>query len=266
MTATLAHDLVAVGEPTRWLYMLHGIYGAGRNWGSVIRRVVKERPDWGAVLVDLRQHGGSRGFDPPHTVHAAAEDVEQLTLALGREPGAVLGHSFGGKVALMHAREHARPGMQVWLIDSTPEAREPDGSAWAMLATLRQLPSSFASRDEGVAALEAQGLARPLAQWMATNLEESADGYRWRIDFDDMEALLRDFFRTDLWDVVESPPPGVEIHVVKAEASSVLEGEALERVRAATSHGRVHLHGVAGGHWVNAENPGEVQRLLGEFL
>jgi esterase len=116
----LSHDVIDEGEPERWLYVLHGIYGAGRNWASLVRKVVRRREGWGAVLVDLRQHGGSQGFEPPHTVAAAAEDVARLAESIGREPHAVLGHSFGGKVALVHAREHAHPGGQIWVIDSTP--------------------------------------------------------------------------------------------------------------------------------------------------
>jgi esterase len=131
-----------------------------------------------------------------------------------------------------------------------------------MLELLRRLPPSFETRDAGVAALEAEGLERPLAQWMATNLVEVDGAYRLRIDLDDMEALLRDFFRVDLWGVIESPPDELVVHVVKASASNVLDGDALRRVEAAAANERVHLHVVEGGHWLNAENPQAVEELL----
>jgi esterase len=258
----LEHDLIAAGQPERWLYVLHGIFGAGRNWASPVRRVVRRRPEWGAVLVDLRQHGGSQGFEPPHTVAAAAADVAALAASLERPPAALLGHSFGGKVALAFLRDHGAAGLQLWVVDSTPEAREPAGGAWAMLSLLRRVPGEFATRADGVAALEAEGVTTPLAQWMATNLEESGGRYRWRLDLDDMETLLRDFFAQDLWPVVERPPAGAEIHLLKAEESTVLEGGALARAEAAAAAGRVHLHRLAGGHWLNADNPGAIEDLL----
>lgn len=263
----LAHERVAGdGRPGRWIWVLHGIYGAGRNWGSVARRLVRARPDWGALLIDLRQHGASQGFDAPHTLGAAARDLAELA-GEADPPAAVLGHSFGGKVALRFAAD-GPPGLgQVWVIDSTPEAREPGGSAWEMLEVLRSLPGSFESRTAGVDALAAAGVARPIAQWMSTNLTEKDGRQVWRIDLDDMEAMLRDFFATDLWPVVESPPPGITVHLVRASESSVLSGAALERAQtAAADSDRVVLHEVEGGHWLNADNPERLVALLSETL
>ena len=116
-------------------------------------------------------------------------------------------------------------------------------------------------------ALEAEGLGRAVAQWMATNLMEVEGTYRWRLDPAVMEALLRDFFATDAWDVIESESFDFDVHVVKAEESSVLNEEACIRVEAAGRQGgRAYLHRVEGGHWVNVDSPDELVRLLGLHL
>ena len=51
----LAHALVEppAGKPQKWMLFLHGILGSGANWRSFARALVKERPEWGAVLVDF---------------------------------------------------------------------------------------------------------------------------------------------------------------------------------------------------------------------
>ena len=292
----LSHDRITAdgAEPRAWLYVLHGVYGAGRNWASVMRRLVRERPDWGVLLIDLRQHGESQGFSGPHTIQAAAADLERLAEHTGLRPHAVLGHSFGGKVALVFAGAAATPPRQVWVIDSTPQSRVPDGSAWDMLELLESLPRRFDSRNDLVEQLIERGQPKPLAQWLATNLVADDDGdskaaeapeaddaddadskaaaardggYRWRLDFDSIRQLLISFFETDAWDVVETPPDGTEIHLVKAEDSRVLTGEPLERAeRAAATGGRTFVHRIAGGHWVNAENPAAVESLLVQML
>jgi esterase len=264
----LAHDEIKSAETgAQMLYVLHGIYGAGRNWSSVIRRLVRSCPDWSARLLDLRQHGGSQGFAGPHTIEAAARDIFELSQHLGEQPAGILGHSFGGKVALMYARQHPEGLKQVWVIDSTPEARQPDGSAWQMLELIRNTPREFQSRDELIGILTQSGIATPTAQWMATNLENQGGVFRWRFDFDTIEQLLRDFFDQDMWDVLESPPEGAEIHLVKAEESSVLTPAAVQRVEEiGARNGRVFLHRVTGGHWVNAENPEGLLSLLTAHL
>lgn len=257
------------GGVSRYIVFTHGIYGAGRNWNGVARRVIEQRQGWGAAMVDLREHGGSIGHPGPHTIEAAAGDLVELLGELDAPAGAVAGHSFGGKVALMLVRllGGGEP-FQVWIIDSTPSARpEPSGSAWDMLGTLRATPGPFATRAEAVAALEEQGVPTPTAQWVSTNLERLDDGtYDWRIDLDVMEELLHSFFETDLWDVVEDPPEGVELHFIKATESSVLDDEAVRRIEAAgrATGGRVTLHEVAGGHWLNADNPDGVVRTMVE--
>ena len=179
----------------------------------------------------------------------------------------MLGHSFGGKVALAHAaRGHDRL-QQVWVIDSTPEAKPPGGSAWRLLDVVRQLPESFGSRREAAAGIEAAGYSTSLAAWMASNLHLHHQRYRWRLDFEAVGSLLLDFFNTDFWHVVEEPPAETVLHFVKAEESDVLTESACSRIEeAGGQHGRAFVHRIAGGHWVNTDNPAAVVDLLARHL
>ena len=92
----LAHDIVKLetSEPTAYMIFMHGILGTRANWRTIARKFVKARPEWGAILIDLRQHGESLERPPPDTLHAAATDVVELQRALGLPIGGVLGHSI----------------------------------------------------------------------------------------------------------------------------------------------------------------------------
>jgi pimeloyl-ACP methyl ester carboxylesterase len=249
--------------------MLHGIFGAGRNWRSIASRVVQALPPWGALLIDLRMHGDSQGFEPPHTLDACAADLEVLAEDTALLPAAVLGHSFGGKVALSYLSRAAARGEvphQVWIMDSTPSARDAVGDAERMLGAVRSLPARFSSRAAAIDDLKQAGFPERIANWMSANLARSEEGYGWKLDFDALELLLHDFFRLDMWPVVEDPPPGSELHFVKATRSNVMtEGEA-ERIRTIGRARPVHLHEVEGGHWLNADNPDAVVALLERYL
>lgn len=274
------------------MLLLHGIYGAGRNWGSIARRLVRARPEWRVVLVDLRSHGKSPRL-APHTLDCCAADLLDLEEHLGHPADAVLGHSFGGKVALLYGRLRAEgsrtdgsrsdgggpdrdgpgdgagglrnvgPRCQLWIVDSSPSAGQPGGGAWRMLGVLRRHPGPFGSRAEVVDAVASEGFSPLVANWMAINAVRTDTGLEWRIDPDEMEAYLRDYFRTDAWGVVERPPAGTSLHFIRARGSSVLDDAAGRRIRAAArGTGQVVLHEVEGGHWVNTENPEALLGLL----
>ncbi|MGE3843267.1 MAG: alpha/beta fold hydrolase [Vicinamibacterales bacterium] len=243
--------------------VLHGIYGRGRNWASVAKAVSRLRPDWTLWLVDLRGHGESPDLEPPHTVDASAADVARFTETHAVTARVVIGHSFGGKVALASVRRLLPALEQVWLIDSTPASRLPGGSAWTMLEALGEHPGPFDSRAQAAAALESAGVDSHVAAWMSGNLLRRDGRLAWRIDREQMRSLLVDFFGHDYWNLVETPPAGLEIHVIKASRSSVLDRVATQRVVAASrSTGRVVLHEIEGGHWLNADNPGALVKLF----
>lgn len=198
-------------------------------------------------------HGDSvRGF---------AEDLADWCRESEVTPDVVLGHSFGGKVALAFAGHWTTHPLQIWVIDSTPETKTAGGSAWDMLRLIKSLPETFATREEAADALVAGGYSRGVAVWMSTNLVRSGEQFVWRLDFPVMEALLHDFFSTDLWSVVEHHAPQHTLHFLKASTSSAMSDEAAARVEAATDP-NVHLHRRDGSHWIHAEEPQVVVELL----
>lgn len=264
MTTTLAANRIGSDAAPRLLVMLHGIYGRGRNWQAIARAVVAARPDYACWLVDLPHHGDSPAGAHGDTVAGLAADVVEWMRVTDVLPRVVLGHSYGGKVALAIADQLREQALQVWVIDSTPEVKTPSGSAWGMLDVVRRLPPRFATRDEATQAIVSAGYALGVGQWMATNLARSDDGFVWKLDFAAMERLLNDFFVTDLWHVVESPAAGHEIHFLKASESSAISDAAVARIGAAGR--QVHLHNRAGGHWIHAESPQLVAELLIEHL
>jgi esterase len=245
--------------------MLHGIYGRGRNWQGIARALVATRSEYCCWLVDLPHHGDSGPGAHGDSVAGNARDLDDWIASTGFTPDAMLGHSYGGKVALAYASLRLDAALQVWVIDSTPEIKRPSGSAWTMLELIRRLPQRFGSRDEAVDAIVGGGFTVGVAQWMATNLVRDQDAFVWRLDFAAMERLLHDFFDTELWQIVEHPGPSQDIHFLKASESSTISTTALDRLERAPQD-RVHVHHAQGGHWIHAESPQVVVDLLVKYL
>lgn len=275
MTVALHHERVATGSPAAWLLMTHGIYGSGGNWRSIARTLTGRRPDWGAVLVDLRGHGRSGRSTPPHTVDACAADLAALIDALAADGvgvRAACGHSFGGKVVLA-LRARAPRLAQTWVLDATPAARPetfaaPDNTVRQVLELMERLPATYARRADFVDAIVAAGHAPALAQWLAMNLGpapgDAAGALRLRLDLADVRALLGDYFARDLWPAVEDPAmPGELIAVVGGASRTVPEAD---RARLAAAP-RAALHVVPdAGHWLHIDAPAAVVDLLAAGL
>ena len=102
MTDFVPHALVVPADRPqgRLALVLHGILGSHKNWRMFARGLAERLPGWRFALVDLRNHGASAGAPGPHTLSACADDLERLAEQLGAAPEVVIGHSFGGKVAL----------------------------------------------------------------------------------------------------------------------------------------------------------------------
>jgi hypothetical protein len=102
---------------------------------------------------------------------------------------------------------------------------------------------------------------------MATNLVREDEVFRWRFDVGEMRQLLVDFFRADLWPLVEQPPGDTEFQFIRATRNSILAEADTERIVRLESEGSpVHLHILEGGHWLNVDNPGGIIALLGTLL
>ena len=266
----LQHALVAAPDatPARWMFVLHGILGSGTNLRSLAKRLASAAPAWGFILPDLRMHGLSQGAPPPHTIAAAAEDLVRLGEHLGLPIDGVLGHSFGGKVALSYLDRRGERLAQAWILDASPSARPLGARAGAtaqIVAMLRAMPQPLPSRERFVALVVEQGHSRAIADWLAMNLRRSDDGFRLRFDLDAIAALLDDYFAVDLWRVLEEGRLAAELHVVVAGVESALN-EADQR-RLGALGPPVFTHVLAGArHWVHVDAPDALFALVAGAL
>ncbi len=246
------------GAAAKTFGFLHGILGRGANWRSVARRFVQACPDHRALLVDLRHHGDSTGVPGPNTLETAATDLGKLP----RRFDGLLGHSFGGKVALRYAA--SQPVEELWLVDSNPGPRlDRRGSevVGLVLTALRSVPHVVSRREDFVRALLAQGLRDGVARWLAMSLRREGEAFCYGVDLDAIDALLDSYFAADLWPVLERIE--AQVHIVVATRSEVFGAGDHRRARQiAARRSNVFVHEVDAGHWIHVEAPGRLLELL----
>ncbi|KAL3682608.1 hypothetical protein R1sor_000630 [Riccia sorocarpa] len=292
VSKALAYELVQ-GALVRWrevkdksnpetptAVLVHGILGGRRNFASFARRLAQEFPNWQFLLVDLRGHGESTSLQKrgPHTVEAAARDVLQLVAQLRLVPRILIGHSFGGKVVMSMADQAKKPlarPVRVWVLDATPGKVRAGGDdedhPAELIEALRQFPPLVPSRRTVVDTLASKGFSPTIAQWMTTNLRpaENSDGFSWVFDLDVIADMYKSYENTNLWPMVEGVPVGVHIDFLRAERSlhrwhrdDVQRIRLAERIASREGAG-VQMHVLEdAGHWVHADNPDGLFRIL----
>jgi esterase len=260
----------AAASVSHWALFLHGILGRGSNWQTFAKRLTEMRPDWGAILLDQRMHGSSRDLSPPHTMMAAIGDAQPSITSQDAPVRALIGHSFGGKVALGLLQARPADLRQVWVLDASPSARiarPGDDLIRRVLDALQALPATFANRAEFVAQLEARGIERSIAQWLAKNLERTVHGLTFAIDLTAIEALLSDHDRLDLWSVVEQPLADVRLHFVLGGRSGSVSRADRERLESLARRDQLELHVLPNaGHWLHVDDPSGLLELLRDRL
>ncbi|MCA9515132.1 MAG: alpha/beta hydrolase [Myxococcales bacterium] len=264
-------DVTAPGaEPARSVVVLHGIMGSASNWRGFCRALAASLPDVRFVLVDLRHHGDSAGAPPPDTVAACAEDVARLAGALDIAPEAIVGHSFGGKVALLAAK-HLPSVRRVVLVDAPvgpiPEGTEPH-EVERVLEALHAVPMPLPARADLEPVLRARGIAPPIVQWMGTNLRPEAGAYVWRFDLAGIERLLADYAGVDLWPLLEDRGGrDFEVTLVRGGRSDRFEPGDVAHLEDLARAGFIdHRVLPEAGHWVHAEDPKGLSAVLERLL
>ncbi len=270
-----AHSVIAAdgAEPSRTAVLLHGILGSKQNWRSFLRGAVAQMPDWRFITPDHRHHGESHGAPAPHTIDACADDLARLLDVLSCAPDAVLGHSFGAKVAMTYAERNSAGLRQLWVLDAVPGDVTMTDDALArhevvrVIGTLKEIALPLSSRAGLVQILTRRGFSEPLARWMTTNLrhDRSAGGFVWRFDLPGVEALLHSYLGTNVWPFVEDLPLDLTMHVVIGGRSAIWTDLILDRL--AGADGAIRLHTLPGaGHWVHADAPAPLTQLFVEHL
>jgi pimeloyl-ACP methyl ester carboxylesterase len=172
---TLFHrDLGGAGRPP--LVILHGMLGSSRNWQTAGRELAEQSH---VLALDLRNHGSSphaAGMSYPEMV----DDVVRWLDAQGIARATVLGHSMGGKTAMLLACRH--PGRVERLIVADIAPKDYFWPAHRVnFAAMNELDlGNVRSRAEAEMRLEARVTSWPMRKFLVTNLDRSDDGTSWR--------------------------------------------------------------------------------------
>jgi esterase len=186
-------DLGGEGNPA--LVLLHGLLGSSRNWQTAGRDFAAR---YHVLAVDLRNHGQSPHAEPMNYDEMMRDvlawlDAQQLARVT------LLGHSMGGKVAMLLACRHPERVERLIVVDIAPKNYFWPGHRQSFAAMNELNLADIRSRGEAEMRLEARVPNWGTRKFLTTNLERHADGrWFWQINLPALTAALADLEKNPL--------------------------------------------------------------------
>jgi pimeloyl-ACP methyl ester carboxylesterase len=248
------------------------LFGQGRNWTQIGKSLAGSHR---VTLLDLPDHGRSDwnpadggGWDYLATADAVAAELDP------EDPVALVGHSMGGKVAMLVALRHPEVVSRLCVVDVSPVTYREAGEFPGYIEAMKALDlGSIATRAEADAGLREAVPSDTVRAFLLQNLRRSDDdggtGWRWQMNLEGLgESLdaLRGWPEDALADTLSDTGPydgpvlwiaGATSDYVRPEYAETME-RLFPKVRKLTIK--------EAGHWVHSEQPEIFQQVLERFL
>lgn len=251
----MIHHPAATPSDAPPLVIAHGLFGSGRNWGVIARKLSDSRD---VVAVDMRNHGDSARFDSQSYPEMAADLAEVITY-LGR-PADLLGHSMGGKSAMQLALTHGALIRKLIVADIAPIAYAHDQSQHIRAMQSLDL-HGLSGRSDAEARLAPLVADPALRAFFLQSLDLKTDPATWRLNLailnDDMAKIIG-------WPETTGIFSGPTLFLTGAKSHYVLP-EYRDKIRALFPKARFAKL-MNAGHWLHAERPREFIETVRVFL
>jgi len=251
------------------LIILHGLYGSSDNWITTARNISKY---FTVYLPDQRNHGQSPHSDI-HDYDSMSDDLHELTEDLNLEKFFLAGHSMGGKTAMNYALKWSEKLIGLLIADISPFVSEPDSLTpnnlyLTILTTILKADLSKVSSRNEAGLILSQGIkSEKIRGLLMKNLHRKPDNtFAWKINalslFNNLDRIMAGVLhRGD----IDSQITGFPVIFLKGKNSDYLpEGDFRDILRIFPAAEFIEVPDA--GHWINADQPHEVQKNLIRLL
>lgn len=238
------------------IVLIHGLFGNLDNLGLLARNL---KQDHQVLSIDLRNHGLSFHSEQ-HSYQTQAEDVCRLIQHLNLDRFTLIGHSMGGKVAMKVAEQLHSAVDKLVVLDIAPvsysENRHDNVFAGLQAVETAKPTSRKQALDILAQHIEIEGVR----QFLGKSLYKSDEHLAWRFN---VSNLFNNYQNIMSWEPLK--PVNVPTMFVKGANSDYLLAEHQAQIQAQFSQAKAHIIANTG-HWLHAEKPEEVLRIIRKFI
>ena len=235
------------------LMIIHGLYGSGRNWGVIAKRLSDK---FFVITVDLRNHGDSPWFNT-HSYHDMANDLVEVIISINIKPH-IIGHSMGGKAAMVLALKYPNLVNKLLIADISPVKYEHDQSQFIEAMQKINL-SKVEKRSDATFALSEFIEDKSLQNFFTQSLDLKTK--RWKLN---LPILQSEMSKILSFPKVDSKFLGDALFF-KGEKSEYIRPEHRKIIKSLFIKARFATLKDAG-HWLHAEKPREFESAARLFF
>ena len=249
-----------MGERGPLVAFCHGLFGQGKNWTSIAKALAD---DHRVLLIDMPHHGRSPwhdSFDYPDV----ADEVAGLFRA--DDPVALVGHSMGGKAAMVLALRHPELVERLCVVDVSPVDYDSRSEFSGYIEALLGLDLTTLERRSDADEALAEAVPNPTVRsFLLQNLRHHDEGWSWQPN---LAVLGRDLEVLSGWPeealARSAPYDGSTLWINGQQSAYVSEEYVAAMDRWFPRNRRVTIKGA--GHWVHSEQPQVFTEVLRRFL
>jgi len=252
------------GDRGSRVLFLHGLFGQGRNWTQIAKALAD---DHRVTLVDLPDHGRSAWLEEFDLIQVA-DRVAGLVTA--EDPMALVGHSLGGKVAMVLALRHPDLVERLCVVDIAPVDYGQLTEFSGYIEAMRDLDlAALTQRADAEAALAGAVPNPTVRSFLLQNLRREAhpDGrsqWRWQPNLEGLRSSLPAIKSWPAEALADARYDGPVLWIGGETSDYITDDYALAMDALFPQNRRVTIKGA--GHWVHSEKPEVFLEVLRRFL
>lgn len=242
------------GQP---LLLIHGLFGHLSNLNQLANAFINSHK---VIQIDLPNHGLSSRLEILDYA-LLADSIARFLKVQDIENIDVIGHSFGGKIAMALALKYPKLIKRLVVLDIAPISYEKDRHQNVFAALNATIKAKVKNRTEADQILSLYIQDASVRQFLLTSFSKDQNGeLNWRFA---VELLEKNYPAIADW-----PLKGQFLHetlFIKGEQSDYIQKAHWQIIISFFPKAKIHLISHAG-HWLHAEKPTSVIRAIRRFL